>query len=236
MHTIVILGTGTGVGKTYVTSAILDLLTSQFSGTVMGLKPVESGISLQYRSDAAILALHSRPTLAPQHAFPLRAPLSPHLAAGLEQKEISVNAIVDWLHGRTSTIRSPNEPNVKWLVVETAGGVFSPLNPMETNASLAKALDPCLWVLVAPDRLGVLHDLTATLIALEKVARRPDIVLLDTPETSDSSTGTNRKEIERLQIAEITGVLPRNAGLNSADKLRFIERLKSQDSPTWPSE
>jgi hypothetical protein len=61
------------------------------------------------------------------------------------------------------------------------------------------------------------------------------IILLDTPETSDRSTGTNRKEIERLQIAEVIGVLPRNAGLSNADESRFIECLNPQISLAEPN-
>jgi len=224
MHIIVVLGTGTGVGKTYASTVIINLLVGHFSGAVVGLKPVESGVLHPDQSDASTLAAHSRPALTPQHAFALSTPLSPHLAAALEGREISVDAIVNWLYGRASSSHSPGT-SMDWLLVETAGGAFSPLNPIETNATLAEALDPCLCVLVAPDRLGVLHDLSATLIALEKVTRRPDLIVLDTPDVSDSSTGTNRKEIERLKIAEIVGVVGRNTGFNHADECRFLEHL-----------
>ncbi len=234
MHTIVVLGTGTGVGKTYASKVIIDLLVGHFTGTVVGLKPVESGVLDTDQSDASILATHSRPIQTPQHAFALSAPLSPHLAAALEGREISVDAIVNWLRGRTSSYRSSGT-SIDWLLVETAGGAFSPLNPIETNATLAEALDPSLCVLVAPDRLGVLHDLSATLIALENVTRRPDLIVLDTPDLPDSSTGTNRKEIERLKIAEIAGVVGRNSGFNHTDESRFLEHLRVRVSPVQSS-
>jgi len=234
MQTIVVLGTGTGVGKTYTSAVIIDLLVGHFSGTVMGLKPVESGVLHPNQSDANVLASHSRPIVTPQHAFALSAPVSPHLAAGLEGREISVDVIVNWLYGRTSSSRSLGT-TTDWLLVETAGGAFSPLNPTETNATLADALEPSLCVLVAPDRLGVLHDLSATLIALEKVTRRPDLIVLDTPDVSDASTGTNRKEIERLKIAEIAGVVGRNAGFNHTDEARFLEHLRVRASPVQSS-
>lgn len=225
MHTIVVLGTGTGVGKTYASTVIMDLLVGHFAGVVMGLKPVESGVLDPNQSDASHLGAHSRPVLAPEHAFALRAPLSPHLAAGLECQDISVEAIANWVRGRTSM--SPSRPgSTDWLLLETAGGAFSPLNPRETNATLAQALNPSLCVLVAPDRLGVLHDLSATLIALEKVSRRPDLILLDTPDVIDSSTGTNRKEIEQLKIADIAGVVGHNTGFDQTDESRLLEHLR----------
>jgi len=235
MHTIVVLGTGTGVGKTYASTVIIDLLVGHFTGVVMGLKPVESGVLHPDHSDAGILGTHSRPILTPQHAFALSAPLSPHLAASLDGKEISVDAILKWVRGRTSSSHSAGSTSVDWLLVETAGGAFSPLNSIETNATLAQGLDPSLCVLVAPDRLGVLHDLSATLIALEKVARRPDLIVLDTPQVSDSSTGTNRTEIERLRIAEIAGVMGRDTGFNHTDESRFLEHLRTRISPAHAS-
>ena len=45
------------------------------------------------------------------------------------------------------------------LVVELAGGLFSPLAPQLTNAEVIAALAPTFTFLVAPDRLGVLHDI-----------------------------------------------------------------------------
>jgi len=226
MQTIVVLGTGTGIGKTYATSVIIDLLVGHYTGVVMGLKPVESGVLQPNHSDASILGIHSRPKLKPQHAFALSAPLSPHLAADLDGQEISVVAIVKWLNGLSPSSRLAGPTSTDWLLIETAGGAFSPLNPIETNATLAQALDPALCILVAPDRLGVLHDLSTTLIAFEKVTRRPDLIVLNTPDESDSSTGTNRKEIERLGIAEIAGVVGRNSGFNHTDESRLLEYLR----------
>jgi dethiobiotin synthetase len=225
MRTLIVLGTGTDVGKTYASQTLIDLLTDQCTGPVIGLKPVESGVSADVQSDAAILASHSRPPLVPDHAFALKAPVSPHLAARLEEKNLSVARVVDWTRSIIARLQATG-PEVNWLVVETAGGVFSPLNSTETNATLAAALDPALWLLLAPDRLGVLHELTATLKALELLARKPDLVLLNSPASPDASTGTNRAEIERLGIAEIAGVLPRNGRLPPSDQAKFLERLK----------
>ncbi len=222
MRTIVVLGTGTDVGKTFVSRMLLELLTSAIEGPVLGLKPVESGVIDIARSDASVLASCSRPRLPPAHAFALAAPVSPHLAAQHEHTEISVAAAVDWAM-RTTVLAGQAEQS--WMVLETAGGVFSPLNSRETNATLAAALDPAVWLLVAPDRLGVLHDLTATLKALEFVARKPDLVLLNAPATPDASTGSNRAEIERLGIAEVAGALGRNQGFTDADRACLLSRL-----------
>jgi dethiobiotin synthetase len=198
MRTLVVMGTGTDVGKTYVSKSILDLLKRHVVGSIVGLKPVESGVTAIADTDAAVLAAHSRPIISAEHAFALRAPISPHLAARLEQVQLSVAAVTAWVN-RTA-VRA-------------------------TNATLATAFEPSTWLLVAPDRLGVLHDLTATLGALERLARKPDIVLLNSPSQPDASTGTNRAEIERLGIAEVAAVLGRNEGFTVPDQERLLKCL-----------
>ena len=92
-------------------------------------------------------------------------------------------------------------------LIETAGGVFSPLSDDSTNFDLALALSPAIWLLVAPDALGVLHELTATLRALGAAGRRPDHVVLSAARGVDASTGTNADELRRLGVADPAAVL-----------------------------
>jgi dethiobiotin synthetase len=225
MPNVVILGTGTGVGKTYITRDLINLLVGHLPHDVLGLKPIESGVSDNETSDAAALALASRPVYAPTHAYALKQGLSPHLAAQHEGVEIAIETVVAWVRERTAQLcRSPADA---WVLVETAGGAFTPLNPSATNVSLAAKLEPAIWVLVAPDRLGVLHDLSATLLAMQQIARKPDIVLLNAPELPDASTGTNREQIERLGITRITGRIERNASLDEADRVALVAQLSS---------
>src|SRR6202000_2887278 len=88
-----------------------------------------------------------------------------------------------------------------WVIIETAGGVFSPLSPAKTNFDLALALEPALWVLVAADSLGVLHDVSATLQAMRARKRAPDHVILSGAREPDASTGPNAAELQALGIA-----------------------------------
>ena len=92
-------------------------------------------------------------------------------------------------------------------IIETAGAVFSPLNASQTNFDLALSLDPSLWILVAPDRLGVLHDLTVTLSAMKLRGRTPDFIVMSQPDPLDTSVGTNAEELRNLGIAQIDGVI-----------------------------
>jgi dethiobiotin synthetase len=85
-------------------------------------------------------------------------------------------------------------------LVESAGGAFSPLGAGASNVELATALQPALWLLVAPDALGVLHDLRATLGALP---RPPDAVVLSSSRGRDESSGSNAAELAQLGIAQV---------------------------------
>jgi dethiobiotin synthetase len=88
-------------------------------------------------------------------------------------------------------------------VVETAGGALSPLSDTETNLDLARALEPAELVLVAPDALGVLHDVRATWTAMRALLREPDQLVLCRARPPDASTGTNAAELERLGFGSV---------------------------------
>ena len=104
-----------------------------------------------------------------------------------------------------------DEHTAEVVVIETAGGLFSPLSDSLTNLDLVRQLAPRSFLIVAPDRLGVLHDLRACLIAMRTLASDLPIpgVVLQPPQNPDSSTGTNAVEIERLGIGRVLAVFPR---------------------------
>jgi dethiobiotin synthetase len=128
-------------------------------------------------------------------------PISPHLAAAHDQTRIDLAAIRQWV------LRSSRH----FTLIETAGGLFSPLGASTTNLDLIAALLPARVLLVAPDRLGVLHDVTAT-IGLAAVRRfPPDAAVLSAPATPDASTGQNATSLASLGIASPLATFPRAA-------------------------
>jgi dethiobiotin synthetase len=214
---IVVIGTGTDVGKTYVTAAVARGLAQQ--GSVLALKPIESGVEPGVDGDAGTIAK------AAGHAAALspwrfRRPLSPHLVARENGIALDVAAIARWV-----VEQEQQQPSARSLV-ELAGGAFTPLAPGITNVDLALALEPAIWLLVAPDALGVLHDLTATLRALP---RKPDAVLLSASRPADQSTGTNAAELERLGIANVREVIAAGAPIARAT-VEWLLRLPSDKS------
>jgi dethiobiotin synthetase len=198
---VAVIGTGTGVGKTHFSVALLHALKLQGRSAV-GLKPVESGLGDE-ESDAARLATASM--FHVKHLAPYRFTdaVSPHLAARRAGIEINLARIVEWV----AACSAP------WTIIETAGGLLSPLAPSITNLSLVQMLVPDLVVLVGVDRLGTLHDVAACLLALATgpAALPKPIVVLQTPEVADTSTGTNADELVALGMVQHATLVPRGA-------------------------
>lgn len=207
MRHLVVLGTGTGVGKTWVTTALCRALARRDPlEPVLAVKPVETGYDRArppLDSDAAALAAacHLCQPPAPHPFYALSTPVSPFRAAGLAGKNIHLSDILQYFDSaRAALRRAPGDGG--WCVAETAGGVFSPLTSRETNFELAARLAPNgLWVLVAPDALGVIHDVTATLEAMRARGRTPDLVVLNAARPADASTGGNAEELRALGVA-----------------------------------
>src|SRR6185503_12404657 len=93
---IIILGTGTGVGKTWVASSITRALRR--SGvTAVALKPIETGVEAGAEgSDATLLRRESSiAPAAPPFVFP--DPVSPHLAARRRDRTIELRAVSNYV-------------------------------------------------------------------------------------------------------------------------------------------
>lgn len=214
MPRVVVLGCGTGVGKTRFGVSLLRALAAQGASTI-GLKPIESGIlpGTESPPDSDASTLGAAGTLRPpsRPLYALRAPVSPHLAARVEGIRIDEEVATTWVQRAEAAVTMHIAPGMAtWSVVETAGGVFSPLSRTATNFELALALDPAIWVLVAADALGVLHDVNVTLQAMRARNRTPDHVVLSAARAPDASTGTNAAELSALGIATPSAVLARD--------------------------
>ena len=233
LRRLVILGTGTEVGKTFVATALARALSAR-GCSVLALKPIETGCvsagepapgSDAWQLEGVATAGLARPH--PLYAFP--DPISPHLAARRAGVSIEPTQIAAWLRGAEAAATKSMQGatihyDTLWSMVETAGGALSPVSEDATNADLARELEPALWLLVAPDALGVLNDLRATLSALRTLAREPDLVVLSAARPPDASTGTNAEELLRLGIASPVAVLERNSDLGAVQLAEALRR------------
>jgi dethiobiotin synthetase len=190
---VVVTGTGTEIGKTHVCEALLAQLGAG-SRRVAAVKPVESGVAPGVLTDAERLARAS--TFHVKHrGVQLAEPISPHRAARRAGVTLDVDAL--------AAAVLPWRADVDVLVVELPGGLFTPLSDGAVNADLALRLRPDALLLVAPDRLGVLHDVIASLRAATAMGLTVTAVLLVAPDNPDASTGTNREELSRVTSAAI---------------------------------
>jgi len=165
-----IAGTDTGVGKTFVSCALLEAAASKGLST-MGLKPMAAGCEqvdigkgkLQWQNeDAQQLMLHSSVALPYIQVNPvaLKAAASPHIAAALENKTITA-ARMDGIC-RGALMKRPD-----FAIVEGAGGWRVPISPRETMADLAKLL--ALEVILVVDlRLGCLNHAMLTAESIKR--------------------------------------------------------------------
>jgi dethiobiotin synthetase len=183
---LIVTGTGTGIGKTTIARALVRAWSRRVA-SVAGLKPIESGGDGDARSLGQVSTFHVTRFTPP---YLLMDPVSPHLAARREGVTLSLPNVVAW----TNTIRMAADA----VVLELPGGLFTPLTDDETNADLVSLLEPSRVLLVAPDRLGVLHDVSATTRAASAMTVTIDGIVLSAPETGDASTMTNGAELARV--------------------------------------
>jgi dethiobiotin synthetase len=197
---VVVTGTGTGIGKTHFSEALLLALGGRGVRAV-GLKPVETGYGDPAASDAHRLSRAS--SFHVKHTgLRFADPVSPHVAAREAGAPISVEALSAGVHAVL--------PAADVALVELAGGLFTPLSETRLNADLALALRPDRLLLVASDRLGVFHDLLSSLRAAAAMGLPIDGIVLVAPEQPDTSTGRNAAELPRLLRVPLLASLPRS--------------------------
>ena len=206
---ILITGTDTGVGKTYV-SCLLGKAMREKGFVVRPLKPVESGCKpgadgVPFPGDASSLREAFAPDLSLSAVclYPLAAPLSPHLAAGAEGVAIDVDRIRGAIAGAAEAS--------DLLLVEGAGGITVEICEGYSFADLAK--DARLPVLVvAQNRLGALNHLRLTLHFLRSEAIPvAGVVLNDTTPDRFPARDGNEGEVRRIAGDRYLGRVPHGA-------------------------
>ena len=175
-----VVGTGTEVGKTWVASRLLTDLRAA-GVTVAARKPAQSfepDDDPAHRDAAALGAASGEPpgVVCPLHRW-YEVPLAPPMAA--EALGRPPFTIADLVH----ELRWPHDP-VGVGLVETAGGVRSPLAADGDCAALCAAVAPDLVVLVADAGLGTINAVRLTVEALCDVrtpvgVRAPVVVVLN---------------------------------------------------------
>jgi dethiobiotin synthetase len=153
-----ITGTNTGAGKTRVTAGLLA--AAHAAGLkAAGMKPVASGAERcegrLVSADALLIAAASAQTTPYDDLNPycLLEPISPHIAADMANISIDIGKIVE-IARRIALAH-------ELLLIEGAGGWYTPLGTGASMADLAQALAAPV-VLVVGMRLGCLNHARLT--------------------------------------------------------------------------
>lgn len=200
---VVVTGTGTEIGKTWVAAQLIASLR-EAGVTVAARKPAQSFVAGETVTDADVLAQASGE--APDVVCPrdrrYPVPMAPPMAAealGLEPPSLS---------GLAREIEDGwPDAQVDIGIVEGAGGVASPQATDGDTADLARALRAERAVLVADAGLGTINLVRMSIAALAPV---PVLVFLNRYEASDGLHRANRtwlQERDCLEVVVDVGVL-----------------------------
>ena len=188
---LIVGGTDTDVGKTVVSALLVQGLGARY------WKPVQSGLAEGSDSQWVQAMLSLPPERLLKESYRLQAPVSPHWAAEQEQVVIDPHRLA---------LPSGDGP----LVLETAGGVMTPLGRDWLQIDQIRRWGLPL-VLVARSGLGTLNH---TLLSLEALRHRSIPVLglvLNGPLHPD-----NPRTLEQLGGVPVLAQLPRLEPLHAA--------------------
>lgn len=147
-----ITGIGTDVGKTIVSSIVVEALMADY------WKPVQAGDLDNSDTSKVQKFVSNTKSQYYDNAYKLNTPASPHYAAQLDNVHIELNAI-----------REPKTTN--HLVIEGAGGILVPLNTTDCIIDLIKT--DYKVILVSRHYLGSINH---TLLTFEVLKNRGIVV------------------------------------------------------------
>jgi dethiobiotin synthetase len=211
---VLVTGTDTGVGKTWVTCA-LALALGSAGRRVIALKPIETGCSGAPgdREDGVLLARATGQS-QPSHAlFRLTEHVPPALAGDRSGITIDFDALI-------SRIERYGD-HAEYLLVEGVGGLLAPLTWEWNMVDVARALGACALV-VAVDQLGTINHTLLTLSALELAGVPCAGVVLTTPDIPDQTTGTNGAAISRLSGVDRVVAAPKSAYPDRSEAMKSV--------------
>lgn len=217
-------GTGTDVGKTYVTALIAKLLRD--AGLDAGYyKAALSGIGTDAqgrpKSDASYVA-----DMAGIHAahedlvtFAYKTPVSPHLAARIEGSPVTMEAV------REGFNKACNRHDL--VLVEGSGGIVCPLRWDDEAHIMLEDVVRDLGIpvlLVADAGLGTLNAIATTAAYMERAGLRACGIVLNRFREGDVMHEDNREMAEALCGIPVISCVPEGATSLDMDPA-MLERL-----------
>jgi dethiobiotin synthetase len=201
MRGLFVTGTGTGVGKTIVSAALLAAMAAA-GERVRAHKPVVTGLDEppgEWPPDHELLASVVA-GMTPEEVAPLRygPAVSPHLAARLASETINPAALI-------ARARAAGAGDVT-LVVEGVGGLLVPLADELTVRDLAGALGLPVLIAAGPGLGTINHTLLSIAAARAAGLDVCAVVLTPWPDAPAELERSNRGTIARLGEVEVVGL------------------------------
>lgn len=211
-----ITSTGTGIGKTFVTAA-LAWQGCKSGRPVAAFKPVISGYSDDAVADSdtgALLEAQGLPvdeaTLTRISPYRFAAPLSPHLAAAREGRQLDFDALLN-------TSRTMEQPEGITLI-EGVGGVMVPLNETHTTLEWMQALG---WpvLLVVGSYLGTLSHSLSALKALHQAGLHVHAIIVSASDNAPEALSETAQSLRLFVKDTPIYTLPRCTGWQDAPSM-----------------
>lgn len=188
-----ITGNDTAVGKTYVSCQIIRQLKSRVASLKVR-KPVESGCGL---SESGYIAADGEALFRSNDCrenmdliTPLRfaAALAPDQAARREQQSLTLAQLENAVWN--------NIEDEDFILVEGAGGFYSPIAEDGLNADLAARLGLAVIVIIE-DRLGAINQALLTIRAIEACHLEIRAIILNQQHPQKSADCNNLEALSR---------------------------------------
>lgn len=201
MRGLFVTGTGTGVGKTVLSAALLAAMSAA-GVRVRAHKPVVTGLEepseTGWPPDHQLLA--GVASMTPEEVAPLRygPAVSPHLAAALAGAKIDPADLL----ARAREAASGEST----LIVEGVGGLLVPLADEFTVRDLAVALGLPVVIAASPGLGTISHTLLSVESARSVGLDVRAVVLTPWPDAPAEMECSNRDTIARLGEIEVAGL------------------------------
>ena len=214
---IFVTGSDTGVGKSYIGTQLVSELSRCGIG-ITARKPVESGCErvngklMGMDAQGYFVALNGSVTADEICPYRYEAALAPPIAARRAGQQLLLKYLID----------ACNTDEEKLIVVEGAGGFYSPIATDGLNADLARALGLRVLI-VAANKLGCINHVLLTLQAIASHQLETMAIILN-----ETEPGTAIKDnLESLRTLQTKPVIT----VNYQQKLDIKELLLVSGHP-----
>ena len=204
-HDYFITGTDTEIGKTFVTSALLQAFSQQGISS-LGLKPIASGAELRdgiwHNEDVDSLMQASSVKRSQSEVCPylMQTPAAPHIVAARENVRLDPQVIVQAYQQATM--------HADAVMVEGVGGFHVPLLDDLSTADLAQQLNLPV-ILVVGMRLGCINHALLTAEAIAARGLRLAGWVANTVDTAMLFQAENIEALQKRINAPMLGHIPR---------------------------